>query len=62
MQDSSSFNLNEDNLSDYDILNTTSGDILSQEVKKIRLRISDCYRSEILEPIFLKMWKIMLNT
>ena len=31
-------------------------------MKKIRLRISDCYRNEILEPIFLKMWKIMLNT
>jgi hypothetical protein len=50
-----------DNINDDDLLTYTTGDILSQEVKKIRLRISDCYRSEILEPIFLKMWRTMLH-
>jgi len=63
MGESSSFNFMGDNLNDeVDSINVTSGDILAQEVKKIRLRISDCYRNEILEPVFLKIWKIMLNT
>ena len=35
--------------------------MLSSEVKKIRLRISDYYRSNVIEPILLKIWKLMLE-
>jgi hypothetical protein len=34
--------------------------LLSSEIKKIRLRVSDYYRNSILEPIFFKLWKLML--
>ena len=37
------------------------GDMLAQEIKKIRLRISDYYRSSVLEPIFFKLWKLMVH-
>lgn len=40
---------------------TAPGDMLAQEIKKIRLRISDYYRSSVLEPIFFKLWKLMVN-
>ena len=51
--------------SDYASVNTmfgeiSQGDLLSSEIKKIRLRVSDYYRNSILEPIFFKLWKLML--
>jgi len=39
----------------------STGDMLSSEIKKIRLRISDYYRSVILEPILFKLWKLMID-
>jgi hypothetical protein len=35
--------------------------MLSSEIKKIRLRISDYYRSSVIEPILLKIWKLMIE-
>ena len=39
----------------------STADMLSSEIKKIRLRISDYYRSVVIEPILLKMWKLMIS-
>ena len=36
------------------------GPLLSQELKKLRLRISDYNRSPILEAVALKIWRLML--
>jgi len=35
--------------------------MLSSEIKKIRLRISDFYRSPVIEPILYKIWKLMVE-
>ena len=35
--------------------------MLSSEIKMIRLRISDYYRDPVLEPIFYKIWKLMIE-
>jgi hypothetical protein len=35
--------------------------MLSSEIKKIRLRISDYYRSAVIEPILFKLWKLMIE-
>ena len=40
----------------------STADMLSSEIKKIRLRISDYYRSPILEPILFKLWKLNIFT
>ena len=39
----------------------STADMLSSEIKKIRLRISDYYRSNVIEPIMLKLWKLLLE-
>jgi len=39
----------------------STADMLSSEIKKIRLRISDYYRSVVIEPVLLKMWKLMVS-
>lgn len=36
------------------------GPLLSKEMKKLRLRISDYNQSPVLEAIGLKIWKLML--
>ena len=36
------------------------GSLLSKEMKKLRLRISDYNESPVLEAVCLKMWKMML--
>lgn len=38
-----------------------SADMLSSEIKMIRLRISDYYRDPVMEPIFYKLWSLMLE-
>ena len=43
-----------------DISDQQTADMLSSEIKKIRLRISDYYRSAIIEPILFKLWKLMI--
>ena len=35
--------------------------MLSTEIKMIRLRISDYYRDPLMEPIFYKIWKLMIE-
>jgi hypothetical protein len=39
----------------------SAADMLSSEIKKIRLRISDYYRSAVIEPILFKIWKLMVE-
>lgn len=39
----------------------SSADLITQEVKKIRLRISDFYRNPVLEPMLLKLWRLLLE-
>ena len=39
----------------------STADMLSSEIKKIRLRISDYYRSNVIEPVMLKLWKLILE-
>ena len=39
----------------------SAADMLSSEIKKIRLRISDYYRSNVIEPILFKIWKLMVE-
>lgn len=41
--------------------NHSAAELLSTEIKMIRLRISDYYRDPILEPIFYKLWTLMIE-
>ena len=38
----------------------SDGQLLTSEIKKLRLRISDYNQSPLLDAICLKMWKLML--
>ena len=44
-----------------DVSDQQTADMLSSEIKKIRLRISDYYRSAVIEPILFKLWKLMIQ-
>lgn len=44
-----------------DVSEQQTADMLSSEIKKIRLRISDYYRSAVIEPILFKLWKLMIQ-
>ena len=39
----------------------TTNDMLSSEIKMIRLRISDYYRDPSLEAILYKIWKLVID-
>ena len=49
-----------DNMTSWNSLQSPA-DMLSSEVKMIRLRVSDLYRDPCLEPIFYKVWKLMIE-
>ena len=60
-------NMSQDNMESFmagshfnDVSDQQTADMLSSEIKKIRLRISDYYRSAVIEPILFKLWKLMI--